>query len=220
MHLDTIRLREIESALDQSNYQRAKDLCLEAADREPNKNGDGYFWMLRLLEISKFEGDKDSQKIALTHLVLNGSQEVREHWTKLRPLLSEIEVNQIIKTLTTPDSNHLWDISKETIIVLFGSEGHTDRLLEFLKDNRCPRSLEAAEHYLPAQKQALAQLWKQEILDRLSYSDSSQNAGWVAEYLQNILRLVGSDEAQAIKQEILGTHPLKTSLKSQFDGIV
>lgn len=105
MHLDSIRLREIESALDQSNFQRAKDLCLEAADRELNKYGNGYFWMVRLLEVSEFEGDKKSQKIALTHLVLNGSQEVREHWTKLRPLLSEVEANQIIKTVTTPDSN-------------------------------------------------------------------------------------------------------------------
>lgn len=78
----------------------------------------------------------------------------------------------------------------------------------------------AAEPYLPNQRQALAQLWKEEILDRLSYSYSPQNAGWVAEYLQNILRLVGSDDAQAIKQEILSAHPLKTSLKSQFDGIV
>jgi len=220
MHLDSIRLREIESALDQSNYQRAKDLCLEAADREHNKYGNGYFWMVRLLEVSEFEGDKKSQKIALTHLVLNGSQEVREHWTKLRPLLSEVEANQIIKTVTTPDTNKQWDISKETIIVLLGSEGHTERLLTFLKDYRSPRSLEAAETYLPNQRQTLAQLWKEEILDRLSYSYSSQNAGWVAEYLQNILRLVGTDEAQVIKQEILSAHPLKTSLKSQFDGIV
>lgn len=44
-------------------------------------------------------------------------------------------------------------------------------------------------------------------------------AGWVAEYLQNILRLVGTDEAQVIKQEILSAHPLKTSLKNQLNEI-
>jgi hypothetical protein len=91
-----MRLREIESALDQSNYQRAKDLCLETADRERNKHGKRYFWVVGLLEISQFEGDKTSQKIAKTHIFFNRSQEVNEHWTIPGPILIEAETNQII----------------------------------------------------------------------------------------------------------------------------
>jgi hypothetical protein len=220
MHLKTIRLMEIEAALDLSDYQRAIDLCIEAAEHESHRPWKATFWMTRLLEISEIKGDTESRKMALTHLVLHESKDVQEHWAKLRPLLSDAETNKIIETITTPDSNKMLDVSKETVIVLLGSEGRTNQLLEFLKDNCSPQALEVAELYLPTQKQALAQLWKQEILHRLSYHYSSQTAWMFAEYLQNVLRLVGSKEALVIKKEILLIHPLKTVLKTQFDEIV
>ena len=220
MHLDTIRLKEIEVALDQCDYQRAKDLCIQAADPINNQPWKRGFWMARLLEIAEFEGDKDSQKVALTHLVLHGSTQVKEHWAKLRPLLSDLEANQIIKSIITPDSNKMLNISNETAIVLLGSEGLVDQLLLYLSDHRSPQALKFAEHFLQTNKEALAQLWKQEILDRLVYSYSSQNAWMFAEYLQIILRLVGSEAAQSIKNEVLKVHPHKTALKARLDEIV
>jgi hypothetical protein len=73
-----------------------------------------------------------------THLVLHGSNQVNEHWAKPRPLLSDLEANQVIKSITTPDSNKMLNISNETAIVLLGSEGHSDQLLQYLSDHRSP----------------------------------------------------------------------------------
>jgi hypothetical protein len=41
-----------------------------------------------------------------------------------------------------------------------------------------------------------------------------------AEYLQIILRLVGSEAAQLIKNEVLQVHPHKSALKARLDEIV
>jgi len=112
------------------------------------------------------------------------------------------------------------NISNETAIVLLGSEGHSDQLLQYLSDHRSPQALKFAEHFLQTNKEALAQLWKQEILDRLVYYYNSQNAWMFAEYLQIILRLVGSEAAQSIKNEVLQVHPHKSALKARLDEIL
>jgi hypothetical protein len=220
MHLDSIRMMEIDDATDKSDFQRAKDLCLEAVKRERQRPWMGNSWMMRLLKIAELEGDQSSQKLALTHLVLHSNQDVKENWSKLRPLLLNSEASQIIKTVTTPDANYVMNINSETAIVLLGSEGQIDQLLIFLKKINSPEALLTAERYLIDQKYELAELWKFAILSQLNIFYSSQTAWKFADFLKNIVRIIGSDGARAIKNEILAEHPLKSTLRSQLDLVV
>ena len=177
-------------------------------------------WMARLLEIAEFEGDKDTQKTALLHLITNDSDSVKERWRKLRPMLTSEEALQLIELITTPDSNNMIDVSRETVVVLLGSEGYQSKLIDFLKRNMSPGSFLLAENYLPDEKESLAELWKLEILDRIDYSYNSQRAPLLADYLKCIVRLVGVEKSRLIKAEILKEHPLKTSLRDRFDEVL
>lgn len=219
-HLDSIRILSIEAAVAESDFKRAKSLCLEAVQNENERPWMGNPWMARLLEIAEFEGDKDTQKTALLHLITNDSDSVKERWRKLRPMLTSEEALQLIELITTPDSNNMIDVSRETVVVLLGSEGYQSKLIDFLKRNMSPGSFLLAENYLPDEKESLAELWKLEILDRIDYSYNSQRAPVLADYLKCIVRLVGEEKSRLIKDEILKEHPLKTSLRDRFDEVL
>lgn len=164
--------------------------------------------------------DKDTQKTALLHLITNDSDSVKERWRKLRPMLTSEEALQLIELITTPDSNNMIDVSRETVVVLLGSEGYQSKLIDFLKRNMSPGSFLLAENYLPDEKESLAELWKLEILDRIDYSYNSQRAPLLADYLKCIVQLVGDEKARFIKAEILKEHPLKTSLRDRNDEVL
>ncbi|RYM33005.1 hypothetical protein ERX46_13215 [Brumimicrobium glaciale] len=224
LHIDnpTIRKDEIEKAVENQDFNRAKQLLLDGIkfDQE-DRPGLVNEWYDLLLKIAQFQNDKSKLIEYARYLFINSFKPKVDYYEILKQNVAKKEWKELLEDLISEISpKKSWNYS-EKVRSIFIKEQWWDRLFLMLKENLSLENIANNEEYLSKDyNEELIKLYKERISSYLERFEGRNNYKTACSYLKRMKKLSDLEGFIAFVNSIKTTYPKRKALLDELNKLV
>lgn len=216
----TFRVRAIQDALDQKDYEKATALANDGIEQDsgyPELVIDWYDWLLKIAE-----SQHDSEKIILyaLHLLLESHNPKRDYYQILKETVPPEEWIDVVEAIVqeTMERNPYYGV--DFVASIFVREEWWSRLFELVKtecslDRLAKYEKPLAKHF-PSE---LADLYAERIIEYVDDRVGRKYYRTACRCIRRMIKLGARDKADEVISQLRQTHYRKKALMEELDNV-
>jgi hypothetical protein len=218
-----IRKTEIQKAIENKNFEYAKNLCKDGIETDKiSKPGLAIDWYRFLLKIAQIQKDVSEIIKQATFLFVNDSRSEEDYFEIMRESKPSERWNSDIEKLINhiqTQSKNTWN-ARELIRKIYIKQQWWDRLFELLKQTESLENIETEEQYLAKDyAPELVIMYSNRLKTYVDKFIGREHYQKACRYLRRMKKLGGETEVNRLIDYFIKTYPMRKALLDELNKV-